>query len=121
METVLFCLQGHPRESHAAKDGPLLREHHRYRVGSKASFVSSKFELAKDKNLRTYFIDEISSLNRPSSWDVLAFDLDLFWKNVVSDFFSWFADIWPLEKSIKKWWIVTFPNMHSYAITPTAK
>ena len=50
METVLFYLQGHPRESHAAKDGPLLREHHRYRVDSKASFVSSKFELAKDKN-----------------------------------------------------------------------
>ena len=102
METKLFFLQGHPRESHEAKGGPLLRELHRYLVGSKASFVSSKFELAKDKNLRTYFIDEISSLNRPSSWDVLAFYLDLFWKNVVSDFFSWFADIWPLDKSIKK-------------------
>lgn len=50
METELFFLQGHPRESHAAKGGPLLRELHRYLVGFKASFVSSKFELAKDKN-----------------------------------------------------------------------
>ena len=50
METQVFFQQDHPKESHAAKGGPLLRELHRFLVGFKVSFVSSKFELAKDKN-----------------------------------------------------------------------
>ena len=74
---VPFSQQDHSMESHVARDGPLLRGHLRFRADSEASFGSSKFELAQVLNQSTYFIDKISSLYRPSPWDVLAFDLNL--------------------------------------------
>ena len=75
---VPFSRQGHSKESHVTRDGPLLRGHLHFRADSEASFGSSKFELAQVLNQSTYFIDEISSLYGPSPRDVLALDLNLF-------------------------------------------
>lgn len=45
-----------------------------------------------------HFIDEISCLDWPSTRDIALLYLNLLWKNVVSDFFSWFTNIWSSSK-----------------------
>lgn len=100
----------------STKDEPWPLQGRSYQVYSQAFSRSSATCVTCT---RSYLINEISRLNWPAFGDFILLDLYLFRQYVIPDLLAWLSNV----GSLYVWVIIncTFPNMHSYAITPTAK